>query len=649
MMCIGCGKNGPDDNGPDVPVVTPVERTGESGITYQILVYSFADSDGDGVGDFKGIESKLDYLKEMGVTALWLSPIHPSSSYHGYDVMDYYSVDPEFGTEQDFIRLVNTAHSKGIKIYLDYVLNHTASAHPWFKEAQADKNSKYRDYYIFSSDPKNDIKDGKIPMISAEGAAGYDGGQWFSSVAGTTEAAKVEFTVTLQNNKPKTLTVNKVDAVSNSGPQNSGVYLYYGEGNIAEFYKKDNNTLTLSLDLLTDWGVLVKTHKTEWGSHKYGAPSGKNRMEWGKALTLSNIDAQDILMPDMVSEMFHSHFWTNWFADLNYGPSVACEQSPAFKEMANSAEKWIALGVDGFRLDAVKHIYHDANSVENPVFLMKWFAECNRRYRAHGGVEGKFYMIGEQLSGANEVAPYYQGLPAFFEFSFWWTLRDAINGANGRDFVNTINGYRKLYEGYRTDYIAATKLTNHDEVRAATELGKSLPKMKLAAAVLLTAGGEPYIYQGEELGYYGQKNNGDEFVRTPVMWNADGSGLADKRLAGKVDKGMLNASISVESQAKDETSLLNVYRKFGVLRDSYPALAKGKFEACGEAGSYPSISAWFRTYGDQQILVVHNFGMGTVMAAFVEDLSNMICSNGSVTVKDNKLTIGSYSTAVFLL
>lgn len=131
---LGCDKNGaaPD---PTPEPVTP-ERTGESGISYQLLVYSFADSDGDGCGDFRGIRSRLDYLKEMGVQALWLSPIHEASSYHGYDVLDYSGVNPDYGTEADFKSLLDEAHAKGIKIYLDYVLNHTSKDHPWFLDAK---------------------------------------------------------------------------------------------------------------------------------------------------------------------------------------------------------------------------------------------------------------------------------------------------------------------------------------------------------------------------------------------------------------------------------------------------------------------------------------------------------------------------------
>ena len=115
-------------------------------ITYQILIYAFADSDGDGVGDFRGIADKLDYLDAMGVGALWLSPAHPAASYHGYDVEDYEALDPRFGTEADFKALIDAAHARGIRIYMDYVINHTGKQHPWFLDAVRNPDSPCRVY-----------------------------------------------------------------------------------------------------------------------------------------------------------------------------------------------------------------------------------------------------------------------------------------------------------------------------------------------------------------------------------------------------------------------------------------------------------------------------------------------------------------------
>lgn len=648
-LLAGCDKKGTTPDPTPTPGPETPERTGESGISYQMLVYSFADSDGDGCGDFKGIQSRLDYLKEMGVQAIWLSPIHPASSYHGYDVLDYSGVNPDYGTEADFKSLLDAAHAKGIKIYLDYVLNHTSKDHPWFLDAKKSAGSQHRDYYIFSDNPQADIRDGKIPMIATEGARGYDSGQWFSAVTGVDGKLKVKFTLALDNaGKPSTLRMDKVDEVSNTGSQNSGIWLYYGDDNMAQFYKSGARECTLSLEFESSWGVLVRTSTTQWDSYKYGAPTGKNQLSYGTPLTLSNSNAQDILLPGMTTTMYHSHFWTDWFADLNYGPAATCEQSGAFKAVCESADKWITMGVDGFRLDAVKHIYHNANSDENPTFLKKFYDHCNATFKSVGG-KGEFYMVGEQFSDAAEVAPYYKGIPALFEFSFWWRLKDCINSGNGSSFVGTIQSYQKLYSGYRSDYIEATKLSNHDEDRAGSDLGKNVAKMKLAGAVLLTAGGQPYIYQGEELGYWGTKSGGDEYVRTPMMWNANGSSLADGKLGDKIDRAMLTSSISVESQAKDDNSILNVYRKFGVLRDEYKALAKGSFDYCPAAASVNSVSAWYRSYEDQKVLVVHNFSGGNATVNFTSDkLGNAIATNGTVKVNGTKVTLGAYSSVVFL-
>lgn len=121
---------------------------------YQIFVRSFADSDGDGVGDFNGITAKLEYLSDLGITGLWLMPIHPSPTYHGYDVTDYYAVNEDYGTMEDFENLIDAADELGIKIILDMVFNHTSQQHPWFQAALAGDET-YRDYYVFASDTSN--------------------------------------------------------------------------------------------------------------------------------------------------------------------------------------------------------------------------------------------------------------------------------------------------------------------------------------------------------------------------------------------------------------------------------------------------------------------------------------------------------------
>ena len=124
-------------------------RHAASGVYYEIFVRSFADSNGDGVGDLNGVTARLDYLKWLGVSGLWLTPIHPSPSYHGYDVTNYFAINPQFGTMADFKRLLREAHARGIKVLIDMVLNHTSDRNRWFRQA-LNPRSPYHDWYTWA-------------------------------------------------------------------------------------------------------------------------------------------------------------------------------------------------------------------------------------------------------------------------------------------------------------------------------------------------------------------------------------------------------------------------------------------------------------------------------------------------------------------
>ena len=124
-------------------------------IVYQIYPRSFFDSNQDGIGDIKGIITKLDYLKTLGVDIIWLSPVYQSpNDDNGYDISDYYQIQPEFGTMDDMDLLIQTAKEKGLKIIMDLVINHTSDEHQWFINSQ-DPQSPYRDYYIWQPKPNN--------------------------------------------------------------------------------------------------------------------------------------------------------------------------------------------------------------------------------------------------------------------------------------------------------------------------------------------------------------------------------------------------------------------------------------------------------------------------------------------------------------
>lgn len=178
LLLAGCTSanmdtTAPESSGATVAIGAKTEETlaqiarlGESPddnyrVWYEIFVYSYCDSDGDGIGDLNGVRSKLPELEKLGVTGIWLMPIHPSTTYHKYNVSDYYAIDPAYGTMEDFDALMAACEERGIRVILDLVVNHTGSEHPWFQEAVSYLQSlpdgktpsagecKYLDFYTF--------------------------------------------------------------------------------------------------------------------------------------------------------------------------------------------------------------------------------------------------------------------------------------------------------------------------------------------------------------------------------------------------------------------------------------------------------------------------------------------------------------------
>ncbi|MCU1660234.1 MAG: alpha amylase [Pseudonocardia sp.] len=140
-----------------------VERWYRNGAFYSVDVGLFQDTNGDGVGDFAGMASRLDYLSRLGVTTIWLNPIHPSPRRDGgYDVTDHYGVHPRFGSFGDFCTFLNGASERGIRVMLDFVVNHTSDQHPWFQSARTDRNSPFRDWYVWSDTEPADRFEGPV-------------------------------------------------------------------------------------------------------------------------------------------------------------------------------------------------------------------------------------------------------------------------------------------------------------------------------------------------------------------------------------------------------------------------------------------------------------------------------------------------------
>jgi maltose alpha-D-glucosyltransferase/alpha-amylase len=135
----------------------------KNAIVYCLSVETFMDSNGDGVGDFQGLNRRLEYLQGLGVTCIWLMPFQPSPQRdNGYDISDYYNVDPRYGTLGDFVEFAHGAHQRGIRILIDLVVNHTSDQHPWFQSARSDPRSPFRDWYVWSKKKPADADEGMV-------------------------------------------------------------------------------------------------------------------------------------------------------------------------------------------------------------------------------------------------------------------------------------------------------------------------------------------------------------------------------------------------------------------------------------------------------------------------------------------------------
>lgn len=540
IFAAGCEKNPTPNPDPDPPVVPRDDisqydarlwdGTKRGGVFYEIFVRSFADSNNDGIGDIRGITAKLDYLNELGIAGIWLTPVHPSPSYHGYDVDDYKAIKNEYGTMADFEAMVAKAHSLGIKVVLDLVMNHSSKFHPWFTSAIASTSNKYRDYYLFApaAELSNWISSGKVPMTN-----NYYSGQWHNVPSGTTG------------------------------------YKYMG-------------------------------------------------------------------------------MFSDWMPDLNYGSIDTCQNSEPFREMTDIASFWISKGVDGFRLDAVKHIYQSEDSDENPRFLEKYYNELKK-------IKPDIYMIGENLTGDyNKVAPYYRGLPALFNFDAWYKLIYVLENSHAKWYPKDMTDMSAKFETYRSGAINATKLSNHDEDRTLSRLGNNRDMAKMAAAIMLTISGSPYIYYGEEIGMLGMKSSGDENVREPFLWEASASDTYRTKWRSPVYSTETSVP-PLALQKKDLTSIFRVYEKFIKLRNTYPALASGTLTYPQNLDAYTkNFMVFYREVPGERLMIIHNVSSSTSTYAFDHSVQKAVADMGNVTfTKINSssisVTMPAYSTIIFEL
>lgn len=444
---------------------------------YEIFVRSFADSDGDGVGDFNGLTARLDTLNDgdpnthgdLGINGIWLMPIHPSPSYHGYDVTDYRDVNPAYGSMADFERFLAEAHKRGIKVIIDFVLNHSAKDHPWFKDAVASKTSEHRDWYTFRDAPDPRWK------------RPWDGG--------------------------------------------------------------------------SVW------HKTATGEHYYGL------------------------------------FWSGM-------PDVNLANAQAAEAMVSAMEFWLAKGVDGFRVDAVRHLFEseDGTLVDQPQSHAFMKAARQRLLTKYP----EAVLVAEAWTDSQTVAEYFGDNGDEFQLAFSFDAGGAMVTAAKDGLKVTMAQFTKTAnEAYSDRGFEAPFLTNHDMPRVMRQLKGDTAAARVSAATLLAQPGTPFIYYGEEIGMQGGASSKDEDKRTPMRWNAEaGYGFSTGKPWHEADEA---EGVDLQSQHKDPNSLWRLYRDLIRLRQESPALSDGQARALPITGGARGTFALLRQHGAERVLFVANY------------------------------------------
>jgi len=492
----------------------PADANAPSGVYYEIFVRSWYDTNGDGIGDLNGVTAKLDYLQRLGVSGIWLMPINPSPSYHGYDVTDYRAINPQYGTMADFERLVREAHKRGIKIVMDLVINHSSNRHPWFLAAR-DAHSKYRDWYTWAT-PATDLK-----------------------------------------------------AVSATG-----------------------------------------------GSAWHALPDGQTG-----------------------SKQHYLGIFVDEMPDLNYdNPAVR-------REMIDIGKFWLKKGVDGFRLDAAQHVYDDFETDWDSASVLKknldWWREFDRGIKA---ANPHAWLVGEVARPhASELVPWAAALDATFNFPLAARLIQSASQERdldiGATLARTDAAYRAAAHGRFDD---APFLSNHDQERVMSQLGGNPDHMRVAAAMLLTLPGHPFVYYGEELGMRGEKP--DPHLREPMRWYSAGKGPGETTWEGWTAGD--GSDVSVEAQHDDPASLLNWYRVLIDWRRDIPALRDGVAHVWRDADM--QVAAWELrdAYGD--VLVLHNLsGKSQAIALPVQRFHILLKNSRANTVIDHgRLVLPPYGSAI---
>ncbi len=557
-----------------------------SSVFYQVFVRSFQDSNGDGMGDLRGLTSRLDYLKDLGINALWLNPIHPSPSYHGYDITDYKGINPDYGTLEDFKAFLTAAKSRGIRVILDYVPNHTARSHPWFQDALRggekknwylwrDTNPGWKQPWAGGNDAWHKVQTGDSSSTkvifpgSIQGALGAS--NWNPNGAETraTETAPGIFELVVR--LPKGSYEYKV-ALNGGWTEN------YGAGGRAD---GANIKLELSADTIVKF-VFDRTRKEVLDSI--------NNPDRVASPTEIPAPTQFTDAAPTKTEYYYGVFWDG-MPDLNWRSADVREA------MFDAAKYWLELGVDGFRVDAARYMFEESdNNTPDSEADQDWQTDFSQFVKS---VKPDAAVVSEVWTSTETVAKYFQngtGQDMGFNFDLQRAIRNSANGANPEVVKQVLS---RVARSYTKEAVDAIFTSNHDLERMKFF---NSGRYRSAATMLLTLPGTPFIYYGEEIGLPNAATNRDEGKRTPMRWsNAAFGGFST------VQPWQLFSSteenINVASQQK-AGSLWTLYKNLIRLRQANPALRIGGFEILET--NNPRVFGFTRAYKNQKIAVVIN-------------------------------------------
>ncbi|MCK5136814.1 MAG: hypothetical protein KAR19_13575 [Bacteroidales bacterium] len=468
-------------------------------IFYEIFVHAFYDTNGDGIGDLNGVTAKLDYLQDLGVNGIWLLPVHPSPTYHKYDVIDYYGIHPDYGTMEDMKALLAEAHKRDILVLIDMVINHSSSQHFFFSEARKGEDNPYRDYYVWSRD-----------------------------------------------------------------------------------------------------SVVQSQNPYHW--HENGSDR----------------------------EKYYGFFWKE-MPDLNYDhPKVR-------EEMKKIGVFWLTeVGVDGFRLDAIKYIYPDSLSQRN----VEWWQE----YRSHLETTGEdFFLVAEIWDESAYIGSFLnKGVHSAFNFDLSFSIEEMM--AKGKDpgIARLLDEIHRGFQGVSDSYNDAIFLKNHDQDRIMSLLTDPR-QAKLAASILFTLPGIPFIYYGEEIAMLGMKP--DEYIREPLVW--DLPGLDAGQTSWIEPRYSTPDKIKpVKQQMEDPASIFSHYKKMITLRKENKTLATGSIRSLDHIPDH--LCAYAVNGADSEILVIHNLTDKTAKldARLLNARGNVLYLSGSYTENTDNLKLDPFGTLV---